>query len=1273
MKPDFLYRFILLAAIVMVAGSGAAPEKVVVDMNKMRCELMYHPQNIDVAQPRLSWVVESSERNVMQTAYQVLVATSKEKLEEGKADLWNSGKVNSDQSVNIVYAGKPLTSRLTCYWKAKVWTNKGESAWSNYAQWGMGLLNATDWKGKWIGLDRAFPWDSVSQWSRLSARYFRKEVILKPRAVKRAVVYVAGLGLHELHLNGQLMSEDVLYPAPTDYDKTVFYTKYDVTAALERKNCIGVVLGNGRYFTMRQNYKPKKIRNFGYPKMLLQFEIEYEDGTRETIVSDESWRVTADGPIRTNNEYDGEEYDATKEMEGWSQAGFKDDKWLRPQMVKAPGGVLRSQMHANMAVKKTVKPVSIKKLDRGVYIIDMGQNMVGWIRLRVKGERGDTVTMRFAESLQSNGELFTANLRDARVTDKYILKGGDWEEWRPSFVYHGFRYVEVSNYPGKPVPENFVGEVVYDDIRTIGEFESSNTVLNTIYKNAWWGIAGNYKGMPIDCPQRNERQPWLGDRTQGSLGESFLFDNATLYAKWMNDIQESQTAAGGIPDVAPAFWNYYSDNITWPAAYVTAADMLYTQFADQRSLRKHYPYIKKWLAYTRGKYMKDYIVTRDKYGDWCVPPESPGLIHSQDSTRKTDGTLLATAYYYRMLHYMQKFARLQGKASDEQEFAALAAKIKDAFNKKFFDKQRNYYSNNTVTANLLPLYFGITPDSVAEPVFNNIVQKIHRENHDHISTGVIGTQWLMRTLSKFERPDLAYAIATNTTYPSWGYMAENGATTIWELWNGNTANPGMNSQNHVMLLGDLLTWYYENLAGIKSDSVQTGFKKIIMKPTAVDGLDFVKASYTSIHGLIKSEWKNSIDNFTWHVTIPANTKAELHMPASAANMILENGKPIAETEGVKLLRMEPRTAVLEIGSGTYSFVSNYAWKKGIVRDEFIYERAPFPSAHAATIAETPAGLVAAWFGGLREGAPDVGIWMSRLENEKWTKPVEVTNGVLNDTLRYACYNPVLYQVPGGELLLFYKVGPRVVAWTGWMMSSKDNGLTWSKPRPLPEGFLGPVKNKPVLLSTGELLCASSTEGNGWKVHFEITPDFGKTWRKIGPIHDGKKINAIQPSVLFHKDGRLQILCRTRNRAIMESWSSDNGKTWTEPALSSLPNNNSGTDAVTLKNGSQLLVYNHVLPPGNLAKGPRTPLNVSLSDDGKNWDASLVLEDSPISQYSYPSVIQGSDGMIHIVYTWRRERIKYVRIDPSQLERVKITDGKWPGDNHFRTVLMASDD
>jgi alpha-L-rhamnosidase len=910
-----------------------------------------------------------------------------------------------------------------------------------------------------------------------------------------------------------------------------------------------------------------------------------------------------------------------------------------------------------MKVMETLIPESIKEVNTDTFIVDMGQNMVGWIKLIAKGEKGRKIKLRFSETLNSDGRLYMDNLRSAQVTDIYTMKGSGIESWEPSFVYHGFRYIEITGYPGIPTVIDFQGKVVYDEMRTTGIFESSNKTLNQIFINAYWGIRGNYKGMPVDCPQRDERQPWLGDRAIGSRGESFIFDNANLYAKWLDDIEQSQKQDGQIPDMSPPFYMiYYSDNMTWPGTYILIANMLYEQFIDIRPINEHYSSMKKWLTYMRDKYMKDYIVTKDKYGDWCVPPESKELIHSQDSTRKTDGQLIATAYYFHLLTLMNRFALISGNNSDTAEFSQLSNKIKDAFNRKFLDTKTVKYSNNTVTASLLPLYFGMVPDSVYQKVFDNVTDKI-KENDYHLSTGLIGTQWLMRCLSENGRPETAYQIATNRDYPSWGYMIENGATTIWELWNGNTANPHMNSHNHVMLLGDLITWYYENLAGIKSG--KAGFSQIIMKPEIIDGLNSVKASFQSIHGTISSQYRNQPGRFTWKISIPANTTATIYIPANSEAEITENDIAATQCEGVKFLRMEGKRAVFEIGSGDYQFVSENQWKKGITKDEFIFERSSFPESHASTIAETQTGLVTAWFGGTKERNPDVCIWVSRFEKGKWTDPSQVADGVINDTLRYACWNPVLYQVPGGDLLLFYKIGPNVAGWKGWMKSSKDGGITWSKPQALPEGFIGPVKNKPVLLSDGQLLCPSSTEGNGWKVHFESTSDFGKTWKKIGPINDGKTINAIQPSILLHKNGQLQILCRTKNRAIAESWSKNNGKTWSPMTLTSMPNNNSGTDAVTLMNGWQLLVYNHVLPPEGLSKGARTPLNVAISKDGKTWFAALILEDSPVSQYSYPSVIQTSDGMVHIVYTWRRERIKHIVINPLKLELTPIENGVWP--------------
>jgi alpha-L-rhamnosidase len=1250
-----------------------------VSVTNLRCEMLANPIGIDVAEPRLSWQLVSSLRNVQQTGYHILVASSREKLERNEGDIWNfrtaasnPAGVGSSSANNFPYRGKPLSSRSHYFWKVKSFTNKGETPWSEIASWSMGLLQNTDWKAKWIGYDKASPWDSITQFSRLSARYFRKQFPVA-KEVKKATVYIAGLGLYELYINGKKIGDQVLAPSPTDYRKSVLYNVHDVTQQLRAgENVIGTVLGNGRFFTMRQNYKPQKINTFGYPKMLLQLEIEYNDGSKRIIFSDETWKFTADGPIRSNNEYDGEEYDARKEMKGWSEPGFNDSKWMRPQLVKGPGGKLIAQTNDPMRIKATIKPVSIKKLNASTYVLDMGQNFSGWLQLKAQGNKGHRIQLRFAESLQPDGNLYVANLRDAKVTDVYTIKGEGIETWEPSFVYHGFRYVEITDFPGTPTLENFTGKLVYDDIETIGSFECSDSTINKIYRNAWWGIASNYKGMPVDCPQRNERQPWLGDRATGAYGESFLFDNSRLYAKWLDDIQQSQTAEGAIPDVAPAFWNYYTDNITWPGVYMLVAEMLHSQYGDSRSIAKHYPSMKKWMKYMQ-KYLQDNILAKDKYGDWCVPPESLEMIRSRDSTRNTDGALIATAYYYHFLKMLQSFAVVAKQQSDVKEYEILAVKIKDAFNKKFFNPQRKWYANNTVTASLLPLQFGMVPDSLREAVFNNIYNKIKITDRMHISTGVIGTQWLMRTLSQYQRADIAFALASNKTYPSWGYMTENGATTIWELWNGNTANPQMNSQNHVMLLGDLLIWMHENLAGIKSGNTHKAFGKIIMKPEMIDELQYVKASYTSPCGKIRSEWTKDRASgiFNWNIEVPANSTALIYVPAASADEVSENGKPVNSSE-IKFVKMDGHYAVYEIGSGNYSFSSQPRLRKGIVVNEFIAEKPAFPESHAATIAETPAGLIAAWFGGTKEGNKDVCIWTSHLVNGKWTEPAKVADGVMNDTLRYSTYNPVLYQVPGGGLLLFYKIGPNVAGWTGWMMRSKDNGLTWSKREALPEGYLGPIKNKPVMIN-GQLICPSSTEKNGWKVHFEITPDLGKTWTKTEPINDGKIVSAIQPSILTYADGKLQVLCRSKNTTLNESWSSDGGKTWSAMTASALPNNNSGTDAVTLKDGRQLLVYNHVKPTPELpnGKGARTPLNVAISKDGKVWYASLVLEDSPISQYSYPSVIQTADGMVHIVYTWRRERIKYVKLDPSKLEMKEIINGQWPG--QVVQIAKPSDD
>ncbi|KAA6344990.1 hypothetical protein EZS27_007415 [termite gut metagenome] len=910
-------RFIFVCLLAVIVSS--CQQKAPMELTGLRCEMLNNPLGIDCSNPRLSWEIIGLQRDIHQTEYHIIVASSPEKLNNDEGDLWDSGAVSSDLSSQIAYGGKALESRAQCFWKVKVTTNKGESAWSKPARWTMGLLNDSDWQAQWTGLDKSFEYDRPdAPHTRLSARYFRKE-FTSESTIKRAVLYISGLGLYKLYINGKEIGEQELSPTPTDYTKSIKYNTFDVTKNIQKKtNTLGIVLGNGRFFTMR----PKGVKHFGFPKMIMQLEIEYADGNKQTVISDTTWKVTADGPIRANNEFDGEEYDANKEMPGWNKNGFNADNWLQAEQTDSPGGALKAQINPNIRVMEIIKPIAITEPEPGKYILDMGQNMVGRLKIRTNGKKDDCVTLRFAETLKPDGTLYLDNIREAEVTDKYTLKGVSGESWEPVFTYHGFRYVEITGYPGKLSLNNFEGKVLYDEMETTGTFETSNSVLNQIYKNAYWGIRSNYRGMPTDCPQRDERMGWLGDRATGSLGESFVFNNNNLYAKWLDDIEESQRESGSIPDVAPNYWAIYNDDVTWPAAYLIIANMLYNQYNNIEPIRKHYDSMKKWLLYMKDSYMVDYIMPRDTYGDWCMPPENPGLIHSNDPARKTDGQLLGTSFYYHLCGLMERFAKLLDKQEDAEAYAQLSLKVKEAFNKKFFNEETKQYGNNTVTANLISLCYGMAPLEYETEVFRNITDKTENEFNNHISTGLIGIQWLMRGLSDRGRFDLAFRIATNLDYPSWGYMVESGATTIWELWNGNTAAADMNSGNHVMLLGDLIVWCYEYLAGIQNTSeTSTGFKHITMRPYSTEQLNYVKASYHSVHGMIKSAWNIKENLMQWDISVPCNTSATVYIPAPSQDKVTESGKQASSAEGVQFVKTEGEYVVFEVASGNYRFTA----------------------------------------------------------------------------------------------------------------------------------------------------------------------------------------------------------------------------------------------------------------------------------------------------------------------------------------------------------------
>lgn len=894
----------LLAVLVIILAGCTSGHTV--SIKDLRVEMKENPVGIGVSQPRFMWKISSGSPDLMQTSYQIQVAESPDNLKNGKELLWDSGEVKSDESILIPYGGNPLQSRKQYYWRIKANTNQGSTDWSPINTWSMTLLNPSDWKATWIGENNlSNPGETKEGKTRLAARYLRKEFVAD-KPVQKAVLYISGLGFSESYINGKPVSEDIFAPGPSWYPNRVYYNVYDVTNLLSKdKNTIGVALGNGRYFAMRD-------RQETLPSLLAQLEIEYADGSQTVIVSDTSWKVTSKGPIIANNEFDGEEYDARLELSGWNKNGFDDSKWLTADVMTTPAGKLTVQSNPNLRIQEEIKPVSITERPDGKYIIDMGQNMVGRLAVSLKGKKDQPVTMKFAELLKEDGSLYLANLRSANVTDIYTPARDGQFSWEPIFVYHGFRFVEISGLDYKPELSAFIGKVIYDKMKTTGKFETSNPLVNQIYKNAYWGIRGNYRGMPTDCPQRDERHGWLGDRVTGAYGEAFIFNNALLYNKWLQDIEDSQSPEGSISDVSPRYWTIYNDDVTWPAAYFYVAYLLYRQFGDKSAIIRHYPSMKRWMEHMQQTAMQDYIIVKDTYGDWCMPPESQELIHSQDPARKTDGAILSTTMYYSLLNMMSEFARLSGQENDIATYQELAAKMKEAYNAKYFHPETAQYGNNTVTANILSLRLGLVPKGYEEKVFANIVKKTEGDFGGHVSTGVLGIQHLMRGLTEYGRVDMAWKIATNDTYPSWGYMAKKGATTIWELWNGDTADPAMNSANHVMLLGDLIIWYYEDLAGIKCAPESIAYKKLIMAPVFPEGLNAVSASYESVYGEIKSAWKKENGTFSWDITIPGNTSAVVRIPK-------EFRIKQSNQSGIRRVNDTASYTEIEIGSGCYHF------------------------------------------------------------------------------------------------------------------------------------------------------------------------------------------------------------------------------------------------------------------------------------------------------------------------------------------------------------------
>ena len=993
MLPTYFPRLLRLIALLSLMSCTAFASNDT-ELNNLRCEYHNNPLGIDITSPRLSWITQSEKRGWKQSAYQILVASSQENLDQDRGDLWDSGKTQAGQSIQIPYAGKPLLSHGQCFWKVKVWDQNGAaSPWSQTATWSMGLLNEADWQAQWIGHDKAVkitpnrdaelagkghkititkalyglkgdPKKQIdikeklqahvdagnlslkvtnefagkdpayeekkvleAQWlvedwksgivvneneicdltigrpkQYLPAPYLRKEFTVAT-GVKRAIVYATAQGVYELSLNGQRVSNDVFMPGWTDYKQRIYYTAYDVTDLLkEGPNAIGAILGDGWFrgniSCIGQNKYGNKLR------LKAQLHIDYQNGQSEILATDPSWKASY-GPILESDMQAGEVYDARLEMPGWSQAGFDQSSWspivtgasLKPLLQAYPGVPVR-------AVKE-LPAVKVSEPTPGTYVFDLGQNFSGWARLKVNGQAGDEVTMIFAEMLKDDGTAYTINLRSARAVDTYVLKGGGEEVWEPRFTFHGFRYVQVTGLKEKPTADTITGIVLYSDSPESSSFECSNPMVNKIQENIVWGQRSNYLEVPTDCPQRDERLGWTGDTQVFIRTGCYNQDVSEFFTKWMVDLMDTQNRQGLFGNQAPVFHGHGA--AAWACAGIICPWTIYKVYGDTRMIETHYDAMVRYMDACG----KDGLGGRKvhTWGDWLAPGGRPPT------------EFISAAYHAYTTSLMAEMAVALGKIDDATKYNKQFQDIRAHFQKTFV-KADGKIGREFQTAYCMALSFDLLTAAQRKQAEAHLIERIKADNY-HLTSGFLGIPILLPTLTDMGRSDIAYRMIQNTTYPSWGYSIEQGATTIWERWNSYSKDRGfgdvkMNSFNHYSL-GACGEWMFRSMLGIETDGA--GFKKITMKPELGEGITWAKGHYDSIQGRIGSDWKIENKTFHWNITVPANTTATVYVPTKDAAAVTESGKPANKADGLKFLRMEKDRAVYQVSAGSYGFVS----------------------------------------------------------------------------------------------------------------------------------------------------------------------------------------------------------------------------------------------------------------------------------------------------------------------------------------------------------------
>lgn len=913
-----MYKNSILLSVLFVSllMSLSMPLTGQVTVTRLRCEYRVNPIGIDALRPRLSWEIRSQEHNVMQDTYEIRAALDRQDLAGGKNLIWNTGPVNSDRSVHVPWGGENLKSRERVYWQVRIRDNRGNiSPWSEPAWFEMGLLQPGDWKADWIraDIDEDLSHSNPPHW-------FRKEFNLKKKITK-ARVYATSLGLYELHINGKRVGADYFTPGWTSYNKRLQYQTYDITNMLqEGKNTIGAIVGDG-WYRGRIAWNGSRNKYGNRLGLLLQVELTYADGQKTVYGTEKKWKANT-GPILMSEIYDGETYDARLEFPGWDMPGFDDRNWKDVTPFKRETGRLVAQESEPVRKMNEITPVRIFTTPEGDTVADMGQNMVGWIKMKVQGPAGTRVVLRHAEVLDKHGNFYTENLRSAKQTVTYILKGTGTEVFEPHFTFQGFRYVAVSGFPGTLRPENLVGIVLHTDFRHTGNFACSDTLVNQLQHNIWWGQQGNFLGVPTDCPQRDERLGWTGDAQVFAPTACFNADLASFYSRWMKDFTADQQAKGQIPHVIPDVLSINMDNTGssasagWADAAVIVPWTVYLAYGDKQILEQQYECMKRWVGYQEAQAGASRFWKQDfTFGDWLAF----NTTRSDYPGATTDKDFITQVYFARSVGLMAKIAGVLGKQEDEGHYKKLYSEIVEVFRREFVTPAGRL-SPNTQTAYALALYLDLLPENLRPVAAKRLAEDVQK--FGHLTTGFLGTPLLCPVLSETGYNDLAYMLLNRKEYPSWLYPVTMGATTIWERWDGikpdsTFQDPGMNSFNHYSY-GAIGQWLYSYVTGIRIDENAPGYKHIIFKPMPGGGLTWAEASTESVYGKVGLSWKQQEDALEVTVTIPPNTAGTIHLPASVEDILYEK---LSLSTGNFSGNVIPGTkeTIIETGSGIYRF------------------------------------------------------------------------------------------------------------------------------------------------------------------------------------------------------------------------------------------------------------------------------------------------------------------------------------------------------------------